>query len=187
MMIDPPRIHGDGFLLRPWRAEDLESLISHANDEKVSRCVSDRFPFPYSRADAEVFLVEPVKSPSIVLAIEIDGEAVGGIDVRPGTAELRIGAEIGFWLASRYWGQGRMTRIVTCWCEYLFSHFGFERLQATAFSNNPASARVLEKSGFTREGILQRAVIKGGTILDLAMYAMLRPEPTDRKQPARHV
>ena len=180
------RISGDGFLLRPWQIVDLESLVLHANDEQVSRSVSDRFPFPYTRRDAEVFLAEPAKPPVIVLAIEIDGEAVGGIDVRPGAAELRIGGEIGYWLARRHWGQGIMSCVVTCWCDYLFSHFGYERLQAAVFSNNPASARVLEKSGFQREGSMRRAVIKRGSVLDLWMYAMLRPEPPDRTQQARH-
>ncbi len=181
-----PRIRGDGFMLRPWQADDLDSLILHANDEWVSRTVSDRFPFPYTSKDAEAFLAEPTKPPAIVLAIDIDGAAVGGIDVRPGAAELRIGAEIGYWLARHHWGRGIMSRVVTSWCEYLFSHYGFERLQATIFSNNPASARVLEKSGFAREGILRRAVIKDGAILDLWMYAMLRPERSDVNQKARH-
>ena len=171
-----PRIQGEGFVLRPWQAEDLESLVLHANDEQVSRTVSDRFPFPYTTSDAELFLRQPDKPPAIVLAIEIDGAAVGGIDVRPGVAELRIGAEIGYWLARPYWGRGNMSRIVTHWCRYLFVEHGFERLQATVFSNNPASARVLEKCGFQREGSLRHAVIKNGHILDLWMYAMLRTD-----------
>ena len=186
MTTEPLRIEGDGFVLRPWQAEDLESLVSHANDESISRTISDRFPFPYTSADAEIFLREPGKPPAIVLAIEIDGAAVGGIDVRPGAAELRIGAEIGYWLARSYWGRGNMSRIVTHWCRYLFAEYGFERLQATVFSNNPASARVLEKSGFQREAILRRAVIKRGCILDLWMYAMLRPDRSNLRQNIRH-
>lgn len=181
-----PRIEGDGFVLRPWQAEDLESLVLHANDESISRSVSDRFPFPYSKRDAEAFLAEPATPPTIVLAVEIDGAAVGGIDVRPGAAELRIGAEIGYWLSRQYWGCGIMSRVVTCWCAYLFSHYGFERLQATVFSNNRASARVLEKSGFQREGIMRRAVIKRGDVLDLHMYAMLRSLPPNLNQNVRH-
>ena len=186
MTIALPRIEGNGFVLRPWRAQDLESLVVHANDESISRSVSDRFPFPYSKADAEAFLSEPAKPPTIVLAIEIEGVAVGGIDARPGAAELRVGAEIGYWLARCHSGGGIMSRVVTCWCEHLFSEYGFERLQATVFSNNPASSRVLEKCGFQREGILRRAVIKRGVILDLSMYAMLRPESSNLNQNARH-
>src|SRR3546814_8246932 len=39
--------------LRAWRADDLDSLLLHADDEQVSRGTSDRFPFPYTRADGE--------------------------------------------------------------------------------------------------------------------------------------
>lgn len=186
MTIALPRIEGDGFVLRPWQVEDLESLVLHANDESISRSVSDRFPFPYTKADAEAFLSTPAIPPTIVLAIEIDAVAVGGIDARPGAAELRIGAEIGYWLARQYWGCGIMSRVVSRWCGYLFSEHGFERLQAAVFSNNPASARVLEKCDFQREGIMRRAVVKRGVILDLCMYAMLRPEPSNLNQNLRH-
>ena len=41
-----PRIEGEGFVLRPWRAQDLESLVRHANDERVPLGLSDRFPHP---------------------------------------------------------------------------------------------------------------------------------------------
>src|SRR5690606_5883135 len=126
LMAALPRIESEGFVLRPWQAADLDSLVLHANDEAVSRTVSDRFPFPYTKQDAEEFLHEPAKPPAIVLAIEIDGVAVGGIDVRPGVAEFRVGAEIGYWLARRYWGSGIMSRAVACWCRYLFAEHGFE-------------------------------------------------------------
>lgn len=43
-----PRIEGEGFVLRPWQAGDLELVVLHADDESVSRAVSNRFPFPYS-------------------------------------------------------------------------------------------------------------------------------------------
>ena len=42
--------------LRPWQAGDLEALLEHANDVEVSRGLSTRFPYPYTRADGEAFL-----------------------------------------------------------------------------------------------------------------------------------
>ena len=132
--------------------------------------------------DARSFLSQPVEPPALNLAIEIDGCAAGGIGMRPGKGELRIGSHFGYWLGRRYWGQGIMSRIVPRWCEHVFASFGFERLHTTVFSNNPASARVLEKSGFTREGTLRRAAIKGSEVFDLWMYAMIRPEFPTRRQ-----
>ncbi len=178
---DGPVVKGDGFLLRPWRLDDRDALLKHANDESVSRGLSDRFPVPYTLEDADHFLQLPAVAPSLVLAIEIDGEAVGGIGMQPGEDTLRIGAQLGYWLGRRYWGRGIMSRIVPRWCEHVFANYGFERLQATVLSNNQASARVLEKCGFEREGTLRRAAIKRNDVFDLWIYAMLRPQ----SEPAR--
>lgn len=171
-------IVGDGFLLRPWRADDRGALVLHANDEQVSRGLSDRFPYPYTETDARAFLGTLPSLPTLVMAIEVDGGAVGGIGLTPGEDVQRIGAQLGYWLGRRYWGRGLMSRVVPRWCQNAFERFGYERLQATVLSNNPASARVLEKSGFEREGTLRRAAIKRNEVLDFWMYAMLRPSPS---------
>ena len=70
-------LRGDGFQLRPWRPDDLESLLRHANDPEVSRGLRDRFPYPYTRTDGEAFLAGRVLAPGTLnLAIEIDGHAL---------------------------------------------------------------------------------------------------------------
>ena len=65
--------------------------------------------------------------------------------------------------------------------EELFPIADLRRLEAAVFSSNPASARVLEKAGFTLEGRLRAAVVKDGVILDALVYALLatNPKPTD--------
>ena len=50
------------------------------------------------------------------------------------------------------------------------------RLYALPFASNPASARVLEKAGYTREAVLRQNVIKDGVVLDQWVYAILRAE-----------
>ena len=42
--------------LRPWSRDDLESLLEHANNPAVSRAMTDRFPYPYTRADAQAWI-----------------------------------------------------------------------------------------------------------------------------------
>jgi ribosomal-protein-alanine N-acetyltransferase len=56
-----------------------------------------------------------------------------------------------------------------------FATTPLERIYAHVFATNPASARVLEKAGYTFEGRLRRAVIKDGQVLDQLVYAVLRP------------
>ncbi|MEO8012438.1 MAG: GNAT family protein [Dokdonella sp.] len=175
-MIDlsAPMLTGNGFRLRHWHIEDAHSLQRHADDERVSLGLSDRFPWPYSFEDATAFLNASISAPDNVRAIDIEGRAVGGIGVRAGEGEQRICAEIGYWLGRDYWGRGLMTRIVASWCDHLFATRPLQRLQANVFAANPASARVLEKCGFAFEGTRRQAVIKRGRILDVRMYAKLR-------------
>ncbi len=169
-------LSGEGFRLRPWHIDDAHSLQRHADDERVSLGLSDRFPWPYSVNDAIAFLRSPVAAVNCSLAIEIDGDAVGGIGVRVGEGENRVSAEIGYWIGRTYWGQGVMTRVVALWCDHQFATRPLLRLQANVFASNPASARVLEKCGFAFEGTRRQAVIKRGVVVDVRMYAKLRDQ-----------
>jgi RimJ/RimL family protein N-acetyltransferase len=81
---------------------------------------------------------------------------------------------MGYWLAEPLWGRGLTTRAVTATSEWAFDSYKIIRVFATAFSHNVASMRVLEKSGFEREGILRRSAIKNGVILDQVLYAKVR-------------
>lgn len=169
------RLEGGDFVLRRWRGEDLEALLRHANDVRVSRGTSDRFPFPYTRQDGEVFLAGRVVDLSDpVFAIEIGGEACGGIGIRPGAGERRHGAELGYWLGHAHWGRGLMTRVVATYAPWVMDRLSLLRLQATVLDINPASARVLLKNGFSEEGVLRRVVMKDDGLHDLRMFARLR-------------
>lgn len=160
-------------VLRPWRGDDLESLLAHANNAHVSRGLRDRFPFPYTRADGEAFLALPAGT-EWRFAIEVDGCAVGGIGVRPGEDVHRIDAEVGYWLGEALWGRGIVSAALNTLVPRAFEQLDLERVHAGVYSNNPASMRVLEKAGFAREGVMRRAVVKRGEVLDLVMYARLR-------------
>lgn len=164
----------NGILLRAWRSADLDALVRHADDAKVARGVSDRFPHPYSREDGEAFLAgNVVDFANPTFAIEIDGEACGGIGVRPFTGERRVGAEFGYWLGNVHWGRQVMRRVVSVFAPWVMQALELQRLQATVLDFNQASARVLEHTGFLEEGVMRRAVIKNGALHDLRLFARL--------------
>lgn len=167
---------GDGALLRAWRADDLDALLLHADDPQVSRGLSDRFPSPYTREDGEAFLAGRVVdfTAAPLFAIELDGQACGGIGVRPGQGERRHGAELGYWLGRRHWGRGHMTRIVAAFAPWVMDALSLYRLQATVLDFNVASARVLLENGFVEEGTQRRAVFKQGRLYDLRTFARTR-------------
>ena len=164
--------------LRPWRLEDAPALARHANNHNVSRNLRDVFPFPYTEDDARIFLARTVpQTPPTNLAIEVDGEAAGGIGLHLQQDVHRRTAEIGYWLSETHWGRGIMTEAVVAMTNYGFEQFDLLRVEAVVFARNPASMRVLEKSGFEREGWLRQSVTKDGETMDAALYALLRPAP----------
>jgi RimJ/RimL family protein N-acetyltransferase len=64
-----------------------------------------------------------------------------------------------------------MTEVVPAFVDYCFKEFSLNRIYAEPFSNNPASARVLEKAGFVLEGRLRKNVVKDGKVVDSLLYA----------------
>jgi RimJ/RimL family protein N-acetyltransferase len=161
--------------VRNWRRDDLDALLRYANNSKIADNLRDQFPYPYTRRDGIEYL-SYVRSmdPPMAFAIEFGGEAVGGIGFKLGIDIARLSAEMGYWLGEPLWGRGLTTRAVTAASEWAFDNYKVVRIFATAFSRNVASVRVLEKSGFEREGILRRSAIKKGVILDQILYAKVR-------------
>ena len=163
---------GEGFTLRPWRESDLDSLLRHADDTQVSRGVSDRFPSPYTRQDGEAFLSgRVIDFGDPVFAIEIDGEACGGIGAHAGRGERARTADFGYWLGRQHWGRGTMTRVVAAYAPWVMRELRLHQLYATVLAFNIGSAQVLRRNGFMEEGVLRAAVFKRGVLHDLRMFA----------------
>jgi RimJ/RimL family protein N-acetyltransferase len=83
-------------------------------------------------------------------------------------------AELGYWLAEPYWGQGIITKAVKLIVEESFQTLSINRVFAVPYSNNIASHRVLEKAGFKLEARHQKKVIKNGEFFDELVYVILR-------------
>jgi [ribosomal protein S5]-alanine N-acetyltransferase len=159
--------------LRSWRPGDEAALVRHANSRAVWRELRDRFPHPYTLADADAWVRHaPAQRPETDFAIEADGEAVGNLGfVLHGDVE-RCSAEIGYWLGEAVWGRGIATAAVRAATGYAFPTYGLTRVYAVVFARNLASRRVLEKAGYRLEGVLRRGAIKEGEVLDQALYGM---------------
>jgi ribosomal-protein-alanine N-acetyltransferase len=85
-------------------------------------------------------------------------------------------ASIGYDLARAYWGHGIMTEAIRAIVAFGFERMGLNRIEADADGRNPASARVLEKVGFRREGLQHEQFYDNGTFNDLILFALLRKE-----------
>jgi [ribosomal protein S5]-alanine N-acetyltransferase len=164
-----------GAILRPWNQKDAPALARSANNPHIAANMRDLFPSPYTIEDADRFIAMAASpSPNLLLAIVIQDEAVGGIGIHPLQDVYRGTAEIGYWLAEPFWGRGIITAAVQALVPVAFEHFGITRLQAGIFESNPASMRVLEKCGFTREAVHRNAIIKNSIVMDEVLYVRIK-------------
>lgn len=169
------RIDLGEWCIRSLVASDADAIVKYANNRRIAKNLRDRFPHPYTRADAEGFLAAAwAQQLETDFAIASRSEVIGGIGFHPQSDVHRLTAEIGYWLGEPYWGRGIATAALRAFTTWVFSTTTLVRLYAHVFDWNPASARVLEKAGFTLEGRLRRSVIKDGTIIDQLMYGLLR-------------
>jgi len=105
--------------IRPWRLDDAESLVRHANNRKIWIALRDNFPHPYGIDDAHTFLKAVTNSEPVTLfCVEVDGEATGGIGIRIGADVHRHTAELGYWLSEEFWRRGIMTDAVVAFTDF---------------------------------------------------------------------
>ncbi|KAG4210229.1 hypothetical protein ERO13_A02G033501v2 [Gossypium hirsutum] len=141
--------------LRPLQVSDVDDFMVWASDEKnyIKNIV---VPHPWLRA------------------ICIDDRPVGAISVSANSGNDKCRGELGYVLASKYWGKGIVTRAVKMVVDTIFVEWPhLERLEALVDVENVGSQRELEKAGFQREGVLRKYFIVKGRSRDRVMFSFL--------------
>jgi len=166
------------FKLRKFRKGDEGSLQKNINDAGIARYTLD-IPYPYTRKDAVAWIRKNLKlqksrkPEKINFVIEIDGEVAGSVGLSDINRKNKR-AELGYWLARKYWNKGIMTRAIRPMIRFGFEKLRLVRIYAFVFPPNKASKRVLEKAGFKLEGKLRKTIVKNGKLYDNLLYAKVR-------------
>jgi ribosomal-protein-alanine N-acetyltransferase len=162
-------------VVRGYRLDDAASLAKHGNNRRIWENLRDRFPHPFTEMHGTTYITSVLQDPGATsFAIDVGGQAVGGISLHLGTDIERIGAEMGYWLGEEFWGRGIMTAAITLVTEYAFTKRGLLRVFAVPFTTNVGSIRALEKAGYQREAIMRRSALKDGAVRDQFLYAIVR-------------
>ncbi|MCO8271202.1 GNAT family N-acetyltransferase [Actinoplanes sp. TRM 88003] len=166
-------------VLRRFRPADAEPLAAYRSEPAVARYQSWDAPFPLLRAETAVanFIAsDPDKAGWFQYAIERteDRRLIGDVAVH--LHDNLKQAEIGFTLAQEHQKQGYAFEAVTAVLDRLFRVQGLHKVTGECDARNTASAGLLERLGFTREGRLrQQTYIKGEWTDDL-LYGLLSGE-----------
>jgi len=198
------------YKLRKFRKSDAGSIAKYANNINIAKWLTNEFPHPYSKEDAENFIEMVSKGDyGAVFTIEINGEASGSIAVIPisddktdknnynnynnknknkdkdkeNTDNSQIQdtqinicnkqAELGYWLAEKYWNRGIMSQAIKETVDYGFETFNIDCIYATPFVKNLASQKVLKKVGFASDTKMRR-IIKNNETYEVFIFSIKR-------------
>jgi len=165
--------------IKKWELSDARDLSAALSNKRIQDNLRDGLPFPYTEQDGKEFISAMLavdENDIFAFAITVSGKVIGSIGAfRQGNIHRKT-AELGYYIAEEYWGNGIMTEAVNQLCDYVFSHTDIIRIYAEPFAYNIGSCRVLERAGFQYEGTLRNNAVKNGKVLDMKMYSKLRIE-----------
>lgn len=160
--------------LRELDKDDRQLLVDYLNNDQLVKCLSSRIPQPYSFDDADWWVEVGCKEGAFVRAITFNDVFCGVIGVYTKEAEYAHAAELGYWVAQEYWNQGIASKAVTAFTELVFATTAIQRIYAVVSAPNLASIQVMQKAGYSLEGILRKSVQKQGQLYDEHLFARLR-------------
>ncbi len=162
--------------LRPYRDADVEAMFALYSDPKVMRYWS--FPAWTERSQAEQYLARAwaaMEAGEIfpwAIADRASDELIGALTFFSLHREQRR-LEVGYSLSSARQGQGLAAEALRCAIGFGFDTVGLVRIEADIDPRNDASAKLLERLGFVREGLLRKRWRVNGEVCDTAFYGLL--------------
>ncbi|KAM3099858.1 GNAT family N-acetyltransferase [Phormidesmis sp. 146-12] len=174
--------------LRPLTRADVPPIQNAASMRAVADTMIS-IPHPYPDDEAERYVSRQIaqfeagQSTTFIIERKSETAFCGLIEIRAIERE-HAQAELSFWLAIEMWGQGYMSEALKPALRFGFEALDLNRLYAYHLMRNPASGKVLQKNGFTQEGILRQRVRKWGVFEDAKLWAMLRQDWQDEDETA---
>lgn len=176
---DLPMLETERTILRKLKIEDLYDMYKYCSDETVSEYTT--WYSHQSLDDTKVFIEFILKAYS--------NNEVAPWGVEDKNTKRLIGtcgfvywntthsrAELGYALSRELWNKGIMSEIVRRIIDFGFKEMNLVRIEARCHPNNIGSARVMEKSGMTFEGILRKHLFAKDQYQDVKMYSIVKDE-----------
>lgn len=162
--------------LRPLEPADADAVFAMRSDPVVQRYGSH--PAWTERQAAVDYVARNIEATAagthaqFAIVRRADATVVGTVTLFDLDQQCRR-AQVGYVLPVAQWGNGYATEAVTALLHWGFEQLALNRVEADIDPRNVASARVLERLGFTREGHLRERWIVDGEISDSLIYGLL--------------
>lgn len=176
-MFDVGTIATERLVLRLLTPEDAPAMYTVFSDPEVMRYGAGS---PWTTMEqADEYLVKGAESLAsgtalrVGIALQATGMLVGQAGLWAFSEQNRR-CDIGYSLAREHWGKGYASEAVRALLGYGFDRLDLNRVEADIDPRNAASARVLERLGFQREGYMPERWIVGGEVCDTVFYGLLR-------------
>ena len=174
----PPTIELDGARLRPLRMADADALYAYLRDPVVTELTS----YPVVSIPMVEAMIERSLSRWAAGELSKWGVALQHDDQLVGTcgyndySQVHRWAELAFDLAQPHWGKGLMRQAVAAVVQWTYRQDQVDRVHAFVRVDNRRSGRLLERSGFLREGCLRSYRVCRGQPHDFYVYSLLRSD-----------
>ena len=179
--IGTQKLETERLILRKFKEDDAVDMFKNwASDSEVTKYLtwSAHSTVEVSRQITDLWVSEYCNMEHYQWAIELKeiGEVIGSIGL-VNIDNDNENCEIGYCMGKAFWGKGIMTEAFSEIINFLFKEIGFERLGARHDVDNPASGRVMEKSGLKYEGTLRKSCRDNkGNLVDCKYYSILKDE-----------
>ncbi|MFI7430824.1 GNAT family N-acetyltransferase [Micromonospora sp. NPDC049836] len=190
MALPTPTLHTARLRLRPFGDADADDLFALHRDPHVLR-YWDAPPWREAeRAERFIAACRQLAAEGTGARVAVDRAAdqtfLGWCGLLRWNPEHRS-ATLGYCYRQAAWGRGYATEAAHALLRWAFDTLDLNRVQAEADTRNVASARVLEKLGFVREGTLREDCVVNGEVSDSWVYGLIRREwqPSPAPDPAR--
>ena len=177
LSVPPEGLSADGVILRFPMLDDVDSILP-AFTEPEMREAGNLPAFDREALRASLQDLPTLAAAGRLLALAAvdlqNGEIVGGGTLHHLDAERKI-VEIGYFVLPHARRRGIATTIARLLAEHAFS-LGIERVAAYVNVGNTASERVVERAGFTREGVVRSMPKPDGRRVDKTLFSLLPGE-----------
>ena len=179
LMGERPTIETERLILRPFTVDDAQELQRLIGDKDIASTTLN-IPHPYEDGMAEEWIgrnqerFDKGEGVNFAIVHREEGFFIGGIGL--GINKEHESAELGYWVGKPYWNNGYCTEAAQAVVRYGFEALGLNRIHAAHMRRNPASGKVMQKTGMKHEGCLRQHIKKWGKFEDIESYGILRGE-----------